>query len=74
MATERDPVIDEAADKFGGIVAMSLALGRSRGAVSQWNQVPPEHVLEIERVSGISRHRLRPDIFGPAPQTASQPA
>ena len=74
MATERDPIIEEAASKFGGIVAMSLALGRSRAAASQWNQIPPEHVLEIERVSGISRHRLRPDIFGESPQSSQAAA
>ena len=32
-------------------------------AISQWPQVPYKRVLEVEKVSGISRHRLRPDIY-----------
>lgn len=71
MAIERDPIIDEAAEKLGGVVAMSIALGRSRGAVSLWTRVPPNHVLELERLTGISRYRLRPDIFGGGPCDAT---
>lgn len=65
--SERDPALLEAAKACGGIVAMSLALGKSRGAVSQWKRVPAEEVLQVERLTGVSRYRLRPDIFGPAP-------
>lgn len=40
---------------------------------SRWEngrrQVPAERVLEIERITGVSRHDLRPDVFGPAPAT-----
>jgi DNA-binding transcriptional regulator YdaS (Cro superfamily) len=37
----------------------------SSAAVSQWAACPPERVLDLERLSGISRYELRPDIFGP---------
>ena len=30
--------------------------------------VPGNRVLEIEALTGVSRHALRPDIFGPAPK------
>jgi Bacterial toxin YdaS len=36
-------------------------------AVSQWLEVPPERCLEVELATGISRHVLRPDIYGPQP-------
>lgn len=36
-------------------------------AVRGWKKVPAERVLDVERISGISRHILRPDVFGPAP-------
>lgn len=36
----------------------------TRSAVSQWDQVPAKHVLTVESVTGISRHVLRPDIYG----------
>ncbi|MER9130718.1 helix-turn-helix transcriptional regulator [Mesorhizobium sp. M0520] len=29
-------------------------------------KVAPEKVLELERITGISRHEIRPDVFGPA--------
>ena len=38
----------------------------TRSAVSQWDQVPAKHVLTVESVTGISRHDLRPDIYGPS--------
>lgn len=38
----------------------------TRSAVSQWDQVPAKHVLTVENVTGISRHDLRPDIYGPS--------
>jgi DNA-binding transcriptional regulator YdaS (Cro superfamily) len=31
-------------------------------AISQWRQVPADRVIEIERITGISRHELRPDL------------
>lgn len=39
-------------------------------AISQWKQVPAERVLEVERVSGVSRHLLRPDLY-PAEESAA---
>ena len=32
-------------------------------AVSQWKVAPIRRVLEIERVTGVSRHRLCPDLY-----------
>lgn len=37
-------------------------------ALSQWTQVPAERVRDVERLTGIPRHDLRPDLFGPAPK------
>lgn len=36
-------------------------------AVSQWTKVPADRVIAVEGICGLSRHDLRPDIFGPAP-------
>jgi DNA-binding transcriptional regulator YdaS (Cro superfamily) len=60
----------QAVDRAGGVVALAGQLGVTKGAVSQWERVPARHVLEVERLSGVSRHHLRPDVFGPEPQTA----
>jgi len=62
--------MSKARDPFRGhpVVKSRLArdLGITHGAISQWGNVPAERVLEVERLTGISRHTLRPDIFGPA--------
>ncbi len=43
------------------------AVGRSEGAVSQWvsgeRDIPADLVLRVEEVTGIPRHRLRPDLW-----------
>jgi hypothetical protein len=37
-------------------------IGITPQAISQWRQVPAERVLEVERVTGINREVLRPDL------------
>lgn len=37
-------------------------------ALSQWRHVPVMRVLDVEAVTGIPRHELRPDIY-PPPET-----
>lgn len=39
--------------------------GADKGSVTRWGQrrVPPERVPEIERVTGIPRYELRPDLW-----------
>ena len=37
----------------------------SRGTVSQWKRVPAERAELVERLSGIPRHELRPDLWKP---------
>jgi transcriptional regulator with XRE-family HTH domain len=47
--------------------------GVQKAAVWKWERrgPPASKVLQIEAVTGISRHDLRPDIFGPSPQEAA---
>ena len=47
----------------GGQATFARLIGVTAQAVSQWDQVPPLRVLEVERVSGVSRHELRPDLY-----------
>jgi DNA-binding transcriptional regulator YdaS (Cro superfamily) len=60
---DRDPAIIEAAQAVGGITKLSTQLGLSRVAASAWKRVPAERVLEVERLTGVSRHKLRPDLY-----------
>lgn len=51
------------------MIDLARAVGVDKASVTRWNQgrVPAERVLDVERVTGISRHDLRPDIYGPPP-------
>jgi len=54
----------------GSQIKLSYHLGITRAAVCRWKnngRVPAEHVLGIEQFTGISRHVLRPDVFGEQP-------
>lgn len=57
--------LSEAKKAVGGNTGLSRALdgGVTPQAISQWKQVPAERTLEVERVTGISRHLLRPDLY-----------
>jgi DNA-binding transcriptional regulator YdaS (Cro superfamily) len=56
--------LKDALTKAGGAVGLARALGITSQAVSQWVRPPADRVLEIERITGISRHELRADIYG----------
>lgn len=66
-----EDALKKAIEIAGGPVALSRALGISSQAIPQWRQVPPNRVLEIERITGVSRHELRPDVFGRQPEAVS---
>ncbi|MDX0522994.1 transcriptional regulator [Sinorhizobium medicae] len=63
-------IVERAAEKAGGVVSLARVLGIKHTALYSWSRVPAERVLDIERVTGISRHELRPDVFGKAPEAA----
>jgi DNA-binding transcriptional regulator YdaS (Cro superfamily) len=50
----------------GGQAALARAIGRPKETVSDWAAgkylVDPELVVEIERITGVSRHDLRSDL------------
>lgn len=60
-------VIKSAFDAAGGPQGLAAALGIKRQAFYQWNRVPAERVLEIERATNgaVTRHQLRPDLYPP---------
>lgn len=58
-------IVEKASKKAGGVVALARHLGIKHTSLYSWRRVPAERVLEIEEHTGISRHELRPDIFGP---------
>lgn len=47
----------------GGAAKLAAELRISRPAVAQWSLCPALRVLDVERLTGISRHDLRPDLY-----------
>ena len=61
------PII-KAAIKAAGGNASKLARDTKipRQCFYLWKRVPAEHVLTLERATGIPRHRMRADIYPPS--------
>ena len=49
----------------GMLAKVAHGLGFTRAAVTKWDKVPAEHLPAVERITGIPRHELRPDICHP---------
>lgn len=52
-------------DAVGGVAKIKTAFGITKQAVNRWRHagIPAARVLDVERISGIAREVLRPDIF-----------
>lgn len=62
----------EFTSRRGATAQIAAALGITHAAVRQWGErVPAERVVEVERITGIPREALRPDLYrrDPAPST-----
>ena len=54
----------------GGPSAFARALGINRQAIWGWTQVPADRIIEVERLTGVSREELRQDLYlAPRPKT-----
>ena len=66
--------LELAIDAAGGPAALARALEIKPNVVTNWRRrksVPAEQVLAVETATGVSRHALRPDVFGDAPDKAA---
>lgn len=69
--------LDRAIEAAGGPAGLARALAVKPNVVTNWRlrkQVPAEQVLAVEAATGVSRHDLRPDVFGDAPAPSDQVA
>lgn len=62
-------VVEKVKAKAGGNTVLARELGITPQAVAQWRVIPAERVLDIERITGVSRHEQRPDVFGSVPES-----
>ena len=57
--------VDLLVEKIGSQKGVADLVGVSPQAITKWinGRIPAERVLEIERLTGVSRHELRPDLY-----------
>ena len=65
MGNRKTGALGRAIKAVGGPAKLAASLDISIQAVSQWDEVPPLRVLAVERISGVPRHELRPDLYPP---------
>ena len=63
MMDDKSKALKRAVENVGGQAKFARLIGVTAQAVSQWDEVPPLRVLAVERVSGVSRTELRPDLY-----------
>ena len=59
-------IMDRIIKAGGGQSELARKLDIRQQAISQWvarGRVPAERVLEVERVTGVPRQQIRPDIY-----------
>lgn len=57
-------IVSLVVEKAGGCSKLAKQLGISHVAVLKWKNVPVKRLATVERITGIPREELRPDIFG----------
>lgn len=64
----------ESVRKVGSQSAFARLVGKTQasvhGLLRDGKPLWAENVLTVEAVTGVSKHRLRPDVYGPAPSDA----
>jgi hypothetical protein len=58
-----DRAIRAAVDKAGGWRPLARELGIKAQSLQNWRRIPPTRVLQIEKITGLPRTFLRPDIY-----------
>lgn len=58
-----ESALERAKGWAGGAAKLARLLGITSQAVSQWQRVPAERVLDVESLTGVPRYDLRPDIY-----------
>jgi DNA-binding transcriptional regulator YdaS (Cro superfamily) len=59
----KDEALKRAIAAAGTGDKLATDLGITPQALSQWERVPHLRVLEVERITGVPRHELRPDLY-----------
>jgi pyruvate kinase len=60
-----NPVLMRVQTTRGLAARIGEVCGINRETVWNWRRVPAEHVLAVECLLNIPRHRIRPDLYSP---------
>lgn len=60
---QRSKIIENACEEAGGMRALGRAMGIPYQSIQAWKEIPAQHILTIERVTGIPREQLRPELY-----------
>ncbi len=67
-----------ACEKVGGQAALGRKIGRKQSTIWNWlkNGIPADQCPAVEKATNgeVSRHDLRPDVFGDAPPKSQEAA
>jgi DNA-binding transcriptional regulator YdaS (Cro superfamily) len=58
----REPGLSAALDVAGGVTRLAQTLGIAQASVSNWKRIPDRRLAEVQAVTGLCRHTLRPDL------------
>lgn len=71
MAKNPKAILRRAAKRAGGFPKLADALGITRHALYQWDEIPANRVIAVEKASGVPRQQLRPDLYANMPGAAA---
>lgn len=60
-----DVIRQAAGEDRGALKRLAKQLGIAHQSFYSWSRVPAERVIEFERITGIPRQELRPDLYPP---------
>lgn len=60
---KRDAGLQKAIDAIGSQAELARRLRIKAQSVTKWPRVPAERVLQVEAITGVSKHDLRPDLY-----------
>lgn len=70
--SEASKALELAIKNVGGLAGLADPLGISIQAISQWYECPPLRVIAVEGLSGVPRHKLRPDLYPVEPAESAE--
>lgn len=63
---EQMKALHRAIKTAGSMRQLGLLIGCTTSQIGMWKNrgnIPPQYVIPIEKATGVSRHRLRPDLY-----------